>query len=100
MVFDAKQCDLVKGFRVNHDEHFPQHQRDFIQRMGRAGAIAGVLVEATAISEFLWLDWEYLSPHKHCAWPVVLWENPLWRRLGDTLHAIQFSRLIPTKEQG
>lgn len=100
LAFEAKQCALVKGFRVNDESTFPQHQRDFIQRMGRAGAIAGVLVEATEISEFLWLDWEYLSPHQHCPWPVVPWDSHCWRRLGPTTHAIQFGRLLAVAEKG
>lgn len=94
IAFDAKASALKKGFRIDHDDHFPPHQRKFLTAIGMRGAVAGALVEATEIGEFLWLDAEYFTPAGGHPWPVMPWDAPQWIRLGPTTHAIQFRRLL------
>jgi hypothetical protein len=90
LVFDAKQCARKTRFNLGDRTMVKPHQRERIIRHGEAGAIAGLLVEATAFGLYLWLDWRYLK-HDVASIP---WDDACWIELGDTAHAIRFDRLI------
>jgi len=60
IVFDAKTCNLARSFPVSNADHFPEHQREFLIRHGRAGAIAGLLVESTRMGAYFWVNYHWL----------------------------------------
>jgi hypothetical protein len=88
--FDAKKCDLVHRFPIGNLDHFPAHQRVSLIRHGEAGAIAGLLVEATALGEFRWLGWRAIAA---ITAPSLPWADERWVVLGPTTHAIRFERI-------
>lgn len=89
--FDAKMCDLAQSFPIGNREHFPAHQRDYLIEQGEAGAVAGLLIEATAIRKLLWLNWNHLRNDLRKS---ILWTDPNFFFLGDTLHTIRFGDLL------
>jgi hypothetical protein len=88
--FDAKTCGLVRSFPIGNVDHFPRHQRDNLIRHGEAGAVAGLLVEATALGEFRWLGWQNIDDIKT---PSLAWDDVRWVVLGPTSHVIRFERI-------
>jgi penicillin-binding protein-related factor A (putative recombinase) len=98
IVFDAKQCLLSVSFNVGNRDHFPEHQRQFLMRQRDAGAIAGVLVEAThpKVAAYFWLD----AIHLRQQIPSIRWDDPMFVRLGPSNRIINF-RNVPgvTPEQ-
>lgn len=94
IAFDAKVSNLVKGFRVNHDDHFPEHQREFLAKIGKAGAVAGAVIEAVAVGRYLWLDWRYFTARTDTPWPVIPWTDNAMFDLGPTTGLIRFKALI------
>jgi len=92
ITFDAKQCDQATRFPVGNDTHFPEHQRQFLIRQGEAGAIAGLLVEATheKVRQYLWLDWRHLLTRE----ASVKWDDPRWVRCGDTGLLVDFTGIL------
>lgn len=90
--FDAKQCALKGGFPIGNKKLIPKHQREYLIRQGNAGAIAGLLVEASHPSQqaFYWLGWRFVLHHE-CSVP---WKaDGVWVWLGDTKHAIKFENI-------
>jgi hypothetical protein len=96
IAFETKKCALVRAFRVDSKE-FPRHQREFLCRMGSAGAVAGAVVEAVAVGRFLWLDWRYFTPRSGTPWPTIPWTDPAWFDLGPSTGLIQFSELVASE---
>jgi penicillin-binding protein-related factor A (putative recombinase) len=89
--FDAKMCELKNGFPIGNRSHFSEYQRQFLIRMGAAGAIAGLLVECKAHQMYAWLDWTTLEK---CRAPSLAWDAAGWRWLGMTTYAVNFEQLI------
>lgn len=58
---DAKQCDLKGRFPVGNKDHVTPQQIAELVRHGRAGAVAGLLVERTGEDELYWCDWSILT---------------------------------------
>ena len=94
---DCKQCDSPNRFPIGNVDHFPAHQREWLIRHGTAGAIAGLVVEATHENQgkFYWMDWRAM--HWNTAsitWAEFALDRGNLRCLGDNLHTIQFRRLF------
>lgn len=60
---DAKRCSQKTGYNAQRD-HLKPHQISELVRHGRAGAIAGLLIESTAEGAFYWLGWRDLQQNK------------------------------------
>jgi hypothetical protein len=59
IVFDAKECALPDYFEVNAAK-VAAHQIAELVRHGQQGAVAGLLIEATAHGTLHWLNWTRL----------------------------------------
>jgi penicillin-binding protein-related factor A (putative recombinase) len=88
--FDAKTCAQVTRFPIGNRDHFPEHQRQCLIRHGEAGAVAGLLVEATSLGMYLWLEWPALVGTLPAS---ISWDDSRWVDLGPTTHAIRFNRI-------
>lgn len=88
--FDGKMCKLANYFPVGKRDHFTPEQRDYLIEQGQAGAIAGLLIEATALKKFFWLAWDNLPP-QHVS--SIQWTDERLIYLGDTFHIIRFDRI-------
>jgi hypothetical protein len=90
--FDAKQCALATSFPLSNTHNIKDHQREFLIRMGRAGAISGLIVESTVKRTILWLGWQELAGDvKSIRWDRWAWWPPLAQGLNAT---IDFRKLI------
>ncbi len=58
-VCDFKVCGLPKVFYFK--DHLSEHQRIELINHGKAGAIAGLLIEATARREIRWASWQQIE---------------------------------------
>lgn len=56
--FDCKQTSEKYSFPV---AVVPAHQRRWLVRNGRMGAVAGLLIEATAEGRLYWMGWKLLE---------------------------------------
>lgn len=94
IMFDAKQSALATRFKVGDRDHIPEHQRQFLLRQSYAGAIAGLLIEATdqRIRKYFWLHARYLGANYNI--PSIPWDHTWLVSLGPTTHNIDF-RQIP-----
>jgi hypothetical protein len=92
IMFDAKECALQNRFPVGDRNLVKEHQRLFLIRHGGAGAIAGLLVEAThtEVAAFYWLDWRELLKNE----ASIQWDDPRMTRLGSSKFSINF-RMVP-----
>lgn len=85
--FDAKECASKRTFSL-HESHVPRHQKEFIWMMGSAGAVAGLLIEATELGQYFWLDWHHVFTE-----PGVKWESETMTALGDSKFAVPFKKI-------
>jgi penicillin-binding protein-related factor A (putative recombinase) len=71
--FDAKMCESPTRFPLNNEDHLPRHQKDFLTRQGQAGAISGLLIEASHsdLGMIFWLPWQAV---RSLADPSMTWE--------------------------
>jgi penicillin-binding protein-related factor A (putative recombinase) len=90
--FDAKQCDVKGRYPVGNRDHLASHQVDYLIRQGRAGAVSGLIVEAThaSLAAFFWCDWDVLVANE----PSMKWDDPRLLRLGSNRRAINFA-MVP-----
>lgn len=59
IVLDAKESS--EPLRLDtHEDHLPTHQREELLRHGRAGAIAGLMVESIVHARLFWVPWPML----------------------------------------
>lgn len=91
--FDTKQGAIPTRLDVGPD-HFPAHQRDFLIKMGQAGAVSGLLAEATdpSVAAYFWIDWTHLLEGSIRSFR---WDDPRLTPLGPRTHCIRFEA-IPT----
>lgn len=89
--FDAKQNGDRNGFYIH--KYLEPHQEAHLNRHGSAGAICGLLMEATHpdVAAFFWMDWRdvsrvWLSPQRRVDWSAML-------RLGDNKHCVKFEMI-------
>lgn len=72
VTLDAKECSLKRRFPIGNRTHLPDHQRRFLERMGLAGAHAGLIVHATAHDRFYWIGWHSLTgEHPSVPWHTL-----------------------------
>lgn len=90
--FDAKSCGEPASFNAAAS-HVKPHQRLALCRQGECGAVAGLLCEATALCQYLWLPWYVLASNETCY---------AWGRLyviGHTSRTIDFAKLITLHDE-
>lgn len=77
---DAKRCAIKTGFDVHNRSTVKPHQREELELQGDAGAIAGLIVEAThpEVAGVYWIDWRLLKERSRLAW-----SDPRVIRLGS-----------------
>lgn len=88
---DAKRCGLVRAFNPSTSA-LKQHQVDALVRHGRAGAVAGLLIEATEWDTYYWLDWTRLADLTETFRPVFRWGD--LPDLGAATHTIDWRRVL------
>lgn len=88
IVFDAKQCDLKHRFPVGNADHVTPDQRATLIRHGKAGAIAGLLVNSTYWQLLYWLSWQQLQ----AGTPSMRWSE--LTTIGLSTHAVDFGKLL------
>lgn len=88
IAIDAKRCELVRRFPVGDLTHLPQHQRAELVRYGRAGAVAGLIVEAAARGQLYWCGWQWLeAPPPSLAWDELYY-------LGKSSEPVRWSDVV------
>jgi hypothetical protein len=80
-IADAKSCSLRTRFDYCQIE---DHQRDELIRLGMAGAIAGVIVEASAVDfcRCFWIDWRVLAADINAS--SIAWTDERLIELGSS----------------
>lgn len=87
---DAKSLgDSYATFPLTDRKKIEPHQILHLCRMGRAGAVAGMLVESKRVAMYLWLDWRHLEGRERIAW-----DDPCWVRLGNTGRLVNFAPIV------
>lgn len=98
-------CDFVGGFAGGVGFYFdakspgpaehglpegmiPRHQVQFLRAMSEADQIAGFLVEARAVGEYLWID--IASVHD---WESIPYTSRAWLHLGPNNGTVDFSKI-------
>jgi hypothetical protein len=90
--FDAKSCGEPASFNAAAS-HVKSHQRLALCNQGECGAVAGLLVEATALRGFYWLPWWLLGTNETCyAWGRLI-------PIGLSNRAIDFRGLIAVHDE-
>ncbi len=91
---DAK-TDAAEGkrFQINHAfSNGREHQREFLIRMGKAGAVSGLLIEPrdARFGCYRWLPWHALSETS------VAWDGSdvLWIGAGNKTGLVMFERIV------
>ena len=85
--FDAKECQSKTSFSL-HESHVPRHQKEFLWMMGEGGAVSGLLIEATGLQLYFWLDHTEIKSQ-----PSVKWDDASLVRLGDSRFTIPFKKI-------
>jgi hypothetical protein len=98
IVLDAKMCDLAGRYPVGNRDHLPEHQRFYLIRHGEAGAIAGVLIWATAVGRYFWLDWHALKGLRDT--PSIPWNFPMLTDLGSDKFNVDFAKVPGVRTPG
>jgi len=88
--FDAKQDANPDRFQINDAFRGKEHQRNFLVKAGRAGAISGLLIESTATSTLYWLPWDKLRAVS-IPWLLFGLDGIV---LGKSSMPVNFSRII------
>lgn len=71
--FDAKSREGKYRFAGWQDPQIiKEHQRRFLVRMGRAGAVSGILAEANELARVYWMPWQVLEDPS----PSIEWADP------------------------
>lgn len=93
--FDAKTCADPHRFPLAEWARKRPNQKFCLLHHGEAGAVAGLLVEATKWKggRFLWLGWEFIDVLPTT--PSLRFDDRAWVDLGDSLHLIKFENLLP-----
>ncbi len=87
LFFDAKSNQGENAFKDwNNPSVVKPHQREFLIRMGRAGAVSGILAEASDMARVYWMPWQVLLQLT----PSFPWDDPRlylvdYVRLGQVL---------------
>lgn len=94
LFFDAKSCGKnTKGFDANQWHKEREHQCKFLRRMGKAGAVAGLLIRSEERGLFLWGD----ILHVDVLDTVTFARNGVlcrqWLSLGHTTGLVDFRAL-------
>jgi hypothetical protein len=86
-------CDSRTSFPklVGNRDHLPEHQRFHLIRHGEAGAVAGVLIWATAVGRYFWLDWHTLKGLSDT--PSIPWTFPTIVDLGSDKFNVDFAKV-------
>lgn len=94
--FDAKSTEDAYGFPLNDEKSLKGHQAEHLFEQREAGAIAGILVEARHLGQYLWLDGKHLGRGR----AYIAWHDPRWVKLGATGGLVQFRELVRAYAQG
>lgn len=90
VILDAKECGLVHRFDVGDGSKVKPHQIEELVRFGRAGAIAGLLVERTRTRQLYWLPWQMLDVRPLP--PSYQWDELY--EIGPSTHAVQWDKVL------
>lgn len=90
-ITDAKSCQHPTLFKFA--ANVKPHQRDEIVRSGKAGAVAGLIVEAVAFGKVFWIDWTLLREPA----TSVYWTQPELICLGLLNVRPDLWRIIPNR---
>lgn len=89
LVFDAKQS--AEKHRLDTSEsHLSEEQRLQVVAYGRAGAAAGLLVEATWRRTFFWLRWEAIATRP----ASVAWEDARMAMVGPSNRPVNWAAVV------
>jgi penicillin-binding protein-related factor A (putative recombinase) len=91
VVFDTKRCAVASRFPVGNPDHVTPAQVAEVVRHGRAGAVAGLLVENVKAETLHWLDWQQVRSPPPLS-PSLPWEHLVV--VGDVKHAIDWRRVV------
>ena len=58
--FDCKSSGQKASLNLSRS-HFPDNQREFLVRKGRANAVSGILAENTLTRRLYWANWQQLE---------------------------------------
>jgi len=94
--WDAKRCEAKTRFPIGNRDHFPDHQRLFLQHQHEAGAVAGLMVEDVSGGRVLWLSWFIVGHWRDLA--SIEWGSDSWIDLGPSNRVIDFTRIPGVKQ--
>jgi hypothetical protein len=92
IVLDAKQSENVSRFRI--DGHVTPEQVIELERYGRNGAHAGLLLYSLARAAFYWMNWHHLLTRE----ASIEWTDPRLIFLGHHDKVIQWAGVIGARK--